>query len=233
VSAPGPIAAYGPRRLWASLTGLAVALIVPALLMSGGPDAAHGSDSPVTDVLVSEACMWTLTLVLLAIVRFWERRPLSSIGLGRPAWSAIGTGGAIAVGLIILASATAALIQASGLPLEGGNEEMVVGLPLPLQLFIALSAGFTEEILFRGYAIERVTELTRSRWLGAIVPIVVFGAVHAPFWGVGHALVAGMSGLWLTLVYLWRRNLWTNIAAHALLDGLVFILIGLDGSFAN
>ena len=79
----------------------------------------------------------------------------------------------------------------------------------------------------RGYAIERTTELTGSRWLGAIIPIFVFGAVHAPFWGVGHAVVAGLTGAWLTLVYLWRRNLWTNIAAHALLDGLVFVSVDL------
>ena len=36
-----------------------------------------------------------------------------------------------------------------------------------------------------------------------------------------------MTGAWLTLVYLWRRNLWTNIAAHALLDGLVFVSVDL------
>jgi membrane protease YdiL (CAAX protease family) len=78
-----------------------------------------------------------------------------------------------------------------------------------------------------------MTELTRSRWLGAIVPIFIFGAVHAPFWGIAHAIVAGMSGLWLTLLYLWRRTLWANITAHALLDGLVFIAVdvaaGSDG----
>jgi membrane protease YdiL (CAAX protease family) len=104
---------------------------------------------------------------------------------------------------------------------------MVISLPLWLQLLVAASAGFTEEVLFRGYAIERVTELTGSRWIGAILPIVVFGAAHAPFWGVGHAIVAGLTGLWLTLLYLWRRNLWTNITAHALLDGLVFVVVDL------
>ena len=73
-----------------------------------------------------------------------------------------------------------------------------------------------------GYAIERVTELTGSRWLGAAIPVLVFGAVHAPFWGIGHAVVAGASGLWLTLIYLKTRNLWTAVVAHALLDGIAF-----------
>jgi membrane protease YdiL (CAAX protease family) len=99
---------------------------------------------------------------------------------------------------------------------------MIIAMPIWLQLFVALSAGFTEETLFRGYAIERVAELTGSRWLGAIIPVLVFGAVHAPFWGIGHAVVAGASGLWLTLIYLKTRNLWTAIVAHALLDGIAF-----------
>jgi len=99
---------------------------------------------------------------------------------------------------------------------------MVIAMPIWLQLFVALSAGFTEETLFRGYAIERMTELTRNRWLGALIPVFVFGAVHAPFWGIGHAVVAGATGLWLTLIYLRTRNLWTVIIAHALLDGIAF-----------
>ncbi len=169
--------------------------------------------------------MWGVTLALLAIVLFWERRPLASIGLVRPTRSAFAAGAAATVALLILALLAAFAIQQTGLPLESGREEIVIGLPPWVQLAIVISAGFTEEVLFRGYPIERLTELTGSRWFGAIVPIVIFGAVHAPFWGLGHALVAGMSGLWLTLLYLWRRNLWTNIAAHALLDGLVFVLI--------
>jgi len=169
--------------------------------------------------------MWSLTLIVFAVILFGERRKLSSIGLGIPSWPAIRTGILMTVLLLVLAMAAGAVVQAvGGLSQSAGAQTgLVLGLPIWLQLFVALSAGATEEVLFRGYAIERMTELTGSRWLGAIVPIFVFGALHAPFWGVGHAIVAGMSGLWLTLIYLWRRNLWTNITAHALLDALVFV----------
>ncbi len=61
----------------------------------------------------------------------------------------------------------------------------------------------------------------------------MFGAVHAPFWGLGHALVAGLSGLWLTLIFLWRRNLWTNIAAHVFLDGLVFVVMDIGALYGK
>ncbi len=222
---------YRPRRWIASLTGLFIALVLPAILAAGGPGELPPDTGATPSILINEAAIWSLTLAVLGVVLFWERLPLISIGLGRPSWQALGQGAAITVGLILLATVAGALVQMSGLPVQDeGQSALVMGMPVWLQFFVVLSAGFTEEVLFRGYAIERVSELTGSRWLGAIVPIFVFGAVHGPFWGLGHAVVAGMTGFWLTLVYLWRRNLWTNIAAHALLDGFVFVFMDLAGA---
>lgn len=216
-----------PRRWAATLTGLFLALVVPALVTAFPliemPTAL--AQSATGAILLNEAGTWVLALAVLAVVRFWERRPLASIGLGPPSWSAIRFGAAVVIGLIALALIAGLAVQSTGLPMPEQPEQLVISLPIWLQLLVAASAGFTEEVLFRGYAIERMTELTRSRWLGAALPVLVFGAAHAPFWGVGHAIVAGLTGFWLTLLYLWRRNLWTNITAHALLDGLVFVLV--------
>jgi len=212
------------RPRLASLAGLGLALGAPIVATLAASGSLPGTDDAVTAVLINEAFMWGLTLVVLAIMLFGERRPLASIGLVRPTSAALQTGAGLAMILLVLATIAGAIVQALGPPTEaGGPEMMVLGLPLWLQLFAAVSAGFTEEILFRGYAIERLTELTGRRWLGALLPVIVFGAVHAPFWGLGHALVAGLTGLWLTLAYLLRRNLWINITAHAGLDALVFI----------
>jgi uncharacterized protein len=222
-----PSAERPPRRRIASVVGLIFALVIPAALSAGGPGELPSDANMTGAVLLNELLMWSLTLIVFAIILFGERRKLSSIGLGIPHWPAIRTGILMTVLLLVLAMAAGAVVQAIGGQSQSNSSQigLVVGLPIWLQLFVALSAGATEEVLFRGYAIERMTELTGSRWLGAIVPIFVFGALHAPFWGVGHAVVAGMSGLWLTLIYLWRRNLWTNITAHALLDALVFVSV--------
>jgi membrane protease YdiL (CAAX protease family) len=213
-----------PSRKWlATSTGLFIALVVPAIFLVSGPSAMPTDMHAVEEVLINEAVIWALALGVLAIVVFWERRKLSSIGLVRPTFGAFLAGAAVMAVLIILAVAAASAIQAAGFPVDNANQaRLVIGLPIWLQIFVVLSAGCTEEILFRGYPIERITELTGRRWLGALLPVIVFGAVHAPFWGVAHAVVAGFEGLLLTIVYLWRRNLWTNITAHALLDGLVF-----------
>jgi membrane protease YdiL (CAAX protease family) len=37
-------------------------------------------------------------------------------------------------------------------------------------------------------------------------------------------LIAGFGGLLLTLLYVWRRNLWINIIAHFVVDGASVLL---------
>jgi membrane protease YdiL (CAAX protease family) len=212
-----------PRRRIASAVGLLFALVIPAALSAGGPGEFPQGVDVTRGILLNEATMWSLTLVVLAIVMLWERRRPASIGLAPLTWPAVRTGVLCSVLLVFLAGLAGKVVQLSGMSTQtGAQADMVIAMPIWLQLFVALSAGFTEETLFRGYAIERTTELTGSRWLGALIPVFVFGAVHAPFWGIGHAVVAGASGLWLTLIYLKTRNLWTNIIAHALLDGIAF-----------
>lgn len=220
-----------PRRRLASLTGLFFTLAVPAVTTALPGNENPSADIAVQAVLFNEAFMWGLTLIVLAILLFWERRPFASIGLVRPTAMAFQTGAAVTVPLLILAAIAGAVVQAFGPKIETDTQEALVqGLPLWVQLFAAISAGFTEEVLFRGYSIERVTELTGRRWLGAAVPVIVFGAVHMPFWGAGHAIVAGLTGLWLTLIYLWRRNLWINVTAHALIDTLAFIATDIEAT---
>jgi membrane protease YdiL (CAAX protease family) len=214
-----------PRRKLASLTGLFIAVVIPAVVSSIGKGPQQASGDSVALILVNEIFMWGLTLAVLAIVLFWERRPLASIGLVRPTILSFQLGAALTVGILVLAVAIGAVVEAFGTKLgTGAQETLMLGLPVWVQLFAAVSAGFTEEILFRGYAIERLSELTGRRWLAAALTVIIFGGLHAPFWGLAHALAAGFTGLWLTLAYLWRRDLWTNITAHALFDGLLFIV---------
>jgi membrane protease YdiL (CAAX protease family) len=225
------MSAGATRGRLAPLTGLFIALVLPSILSAGGPGALSSDVHAMDEVLVNEAVVWTLAIAVLAIVLFWERRPLSSIGFIHPTWRDFAAGAAVMAGLIAVALAAAAAIAAAGFPVNNDDQaRLVIGLPIWLQVLVVVSAGFTEEILFRGYAVERTTELTGRRWLGALVPVIVFGAIHAPFWGVAHAVVAGLEGLLLTVVYLWRRNLWTNITAHALLDGFVFVVLDIATS---
>jgi uncharacterized protein len=80
------------------------------------------------------------------------------------------------------------------------------------------------EVLFRGYAVERLEELTGNLNLAAISSCAVFAFAHVGPWGWAHLLIAGFGGGVLTALYLWRRNLWVNIIAHFIVDGAVVLL---------
>jgi membrane protease YdiL (CAAX protease family) len=79
-------------------------------------------------------------------------------------------------------------------------------------------AAVAEEVLFRGYAMERIEELTGSRAVATILSLAVFTLDHVSSWGWSHELVVAVGGLAFSLLYLWRRNLWVNIIAHFIVD---------------
>jgi membrane protease YdiL (CAAX protease family) len=184
-------------------------------------------DDPMRRLLLGNGAIWGLTLLLLAGIVLWEERPLASIGLVKPTRTAVLVGVAAILVVGAFAVTAGAAMKLSGIPLDDQQQNrLLVDSPVWLQAFVVISAGFTEEILFRGYPIERVIELTHSRWLGGLAPVFLFGAVHVPTWGIPHAIVAAVAGIGFTLIYLWRRNLWTNITAHVVFDGLA--LAGLN-----
>ena len=79
-------------------------------------------------------------------------------------------------------------------------------------------AGVVEEILYRGYAIETLKDLTGSYAVAAVVSTLIFGFAHAPLWGWGPAVSATASGIVATAVYLWTRDLNALIISHVITD---------------
>lgn len=96
-------------------------------------------------------------------------------------------------------------------------------LSLAQRVVVAVVAGVTEEVLFRGYPIERLTEVTGSPLLAGGVSVIAFGLAHYGFWGRGSTVKITVAGAFLTGIYLVTRSLPVVIAVHALNDivGLV------------
>jgi len=85
-------------------------------------------------------------------------------------------------------------------------------------VFAAMTAGIAEETLFRGYAFERVAELTGSYAAGRLHHNRLVRADHLRLWGWGPVVAFMVSGGALTLFYAWREDLLANIVAHAIVD---------------
>ncbi|MGA7870739.1 MAG: CPBP family intramembrane glutamic endopeptidase [Candidatus Binatus sp.] len=167
-----------------------------------------------------------VTIALPLLVVCWERRPLASIGIRAPSLGDLLS--AILVLLAYLQISPRLLSMADRIPalaveLTVGGA-MYASLPKWLDLSGLLANGIAEEVGFRGYAIERIEELTGSKMLGASVPFIVNVLVHAPVWGLYGMLIKGPILLLFVALYLWRRNLPACVLAHILIDIRAFEL---------
>ena len=167
------------------------------------------------------------SFVLWTVLRK-ERLPLASIGLRRPRWSTLLVAGLLwLVSLRLLPLLTGPLLDAGGAAVPEGLTRLA-SFPIWFRIVQALTGGVIEEILYRGYAIERLTTMTGQPWLAALIAAIVFAMAHVPSWGLRYALIADLPfGLLATLCYLWRRDLVANMIAHD--AGLLIGVLSLTG----
>jgi len=171
----------------------------------------------------NEAIYWALVAATLFYVVRIERRPLASIGLRRVGWRDVGAALVTAVATIgALAALFLVVFPYFGASEEGNLAQLASAPPWWLAISV-LRAGVSEEVLFRGYPIERLLEWSGSRALAILLPLGLFALAHVGPWGWLHLAVAGVGGALLSALYLWRRNLWANILAHCVIDAIAML----------
>jgi membrane protease YdiL (CAAX protease family) len=180
--------------------------------------------STASSMLANSLSSWLLVGVLLGIVVYWEGRRLASVGFRLPTRTEVAVGlgaglGAVVVGLLVTGVAVVTLNLEQPETLSA-----ISRLSLPIQLAIVGTAVVVEEILWRGYPIERLTELTGRVWVGAVVSGVVFLAVHYPAWGLVGAIPQAVFTVVLVGVYVWSRNVVVSMLTHGVIN-VVMILV--------
>lgn len=205
-----------------ALCGLAGALAfgllpIPTLLVHG--------DS-IAEMLAREAIWWSLALVMLLWLAFVERKPLESIGFRRPTWK----GAAVAILAAALVTAFMVVQFAVIIPLFHLNpdaalakQQATLKTPYWFRVLLVSRAAFVEEVLFRGYVIEKVRQLSGSTALAVVVSIAAFTYGHLHGWGIVHLIPVAAGGAVFALLYVWRRDLPSNILAHFLADAAGFL----------
>jgi len=116
------------------------------------------------------------------------------------------------------------IFPALGLSANESMTASIQSMPLWFRIFLILRAAVFEELFYRGFMIERLTELTRLRWLAALVSLGAFTLAHVNGWGWAHLMIAGFGGIVLTTLYLVRRDLACNMLAHFLTDAVAFLV---------
>lgn len=216
------VAPVAPTRTWGKYSLAAIAVMIVLQLPLGGwliPGNTFYAQ------VGREGFFWLLTFLLIGYILVVERLPLSSIGLIRPTWKTVVFG---VVGAIVMVAGMAAIYMLI-FPALGisGNEAVMADIkstPVWFRVLLILRAAVFEEIFYRGFVIERLTELARLRWLAALISFVAFTLAHLGLWGWAHLMIAGFGGLVLTALYLLRRDLASNMIAHFLTDAVGFLV---------
>jgi len=90
-------------------------------------------------------------------------------------------------------------------------------LEISLWILLCLTAGFCEEIAFRGYLQKQFHALTGSIAIAVILQGIVFGITHG-YQGWKNVVVISALGILYGMLAAWRRNLRVNIISHAWSD---------------
>ena len=154
--------------------------------------------------------------------------PLSSIGIVWGNFTAWAIGAALGGAVLAMSGGSIYLHLKAGKPVVAEDVELgltrLTSPPLWFRWAGVLTAGITEEIVFRGYPVERLQEITGSTWLAAALPLAVFVLAHLSAWSAGHLVGVFVGGSLLTGLYLWQHDLVACMIAHVLMDlPLIFI----------
>jgi membrane protease YdiL (CAAX protease family) len=180
---------------------------------------------PLASAFVGLTALVVLVIAVIGVALLWERRSLSSIGLRRATWRSLLWGLGLAAFFVLVFGPLIDLIFARvG---HGGFEvgrSRLAGLPAWYLTIAIVVVGTIEEILYRGYAIERLAWLSGSYWVAGTVSVAASALAHVPMWGWLASSSFVISGGALTAFYVWRRDLSATIVAHVVTDLVGIVL---------
>jgi membrane protease YdiL (CAAX protease family) len=154
-------------------------------------------------------------LAVIAIARWWEKDPWSSLGISRPTLADPFLGvAAFLVYRDYLYTANSIIRDSIATNLSSFHSPH---LPFPIAVRWLTSLAFSvllEELGTRAYVIERVIDIRGNRWLAGLASVLVSLAIHLPGRTLGEMFHVIPIILLMTVLYIWRRNIVPGFIAH-------------------
>lgn len=128
----------------------------------------------------------------------------------------------VAALILVLAAAAAGLVSPD--KLEAARKNVDVLKPLGalesvIWVLLSITAGFCEEVMFRGYLQKQFTAWMRSDLAAVLLQAVIFGAAHS-YQGARLAFVVTVYGMLFGVLAVLRRSLRPGMMAHTMQDTL-------------
>ena len=93
-----------------------------------------------------------------------------------------------------------------------------------LLVIIAITAGVTEEVIFRGYILTRLSLFFKNKYVPLVITSLLFAAGHLSYKSVSELIFTFLIGMILGFYYLKYRDLKVIITVHFLIDLVGFVL---------
>jgi len=129
---------------------------------------------------------------------------------------------ALMIGIPVVIGVTLIILRSAGID-QGSKTPSVVS-PATINercfwIFMSFTAGFCEELVYRGFAIRALQSLNITTWLAVSIATLLFVLMHGlsvlalfPF------VTIYVAGLIFSALFLWRRSLVPGIFLHTLFD---------------
>ncbi len=153
--------------------------------------------------------------VIFFLVLKGEGKKLTSLSLRKPSkddvlWGFIGFFLGLAVNFMVSLITPQFLKPEKDLAILQVLRQM----PLGLGIFFIFTSAVSEEVLFRGFAVERLNSWFKNLNLASAVSWLFFSLGHLYPWGLKYTLHLAVFSLTFYFVYLRRRNLYSTIIMH-------------------
>jgi hypothetical protein len=170
-------------------------------------------------------------------IRFFERRPLSTIGFNADGLKRFSRGYAIGLGFLLAAVGIIWALGGYSVEAGGAFQSAAVGaalVPIVVLLLGFIVQGSTEEIFFRGWLMQLIAS-RHGLWLAIGINSVLFGLMHAANIPPSRELFMGLLnialfGVFISLYAAREGSLWGVCGWHAAWNWLLGLGFGLEVS---
>jgi membrane protease YdiL (CAAX protease family) len=168
---------------------------------------------------------WVLAALCVALATTISPSGTSTLGVRSVSIETLVLGVVTAVGTLVSFAVVGFIQRAIGLPnADIAMFTRVTALSPLHKVLLVVTAGVTEEILYRGYAIGLGQVLFGSVWVAASLSLFVFILAHLN-WRASHLISVAVAGGAVTVLFVLSRDLTACILAHTLVDGVAVALM--------
>lgn len=161
---------------------------------------------------------------------YLEGTGLRGVGLKRIRPLDFAWGGSFFLAALLILSGLAWVMAQFGLELSGETAFLIPTDPVGriVWVLVSFTAGFCEEVAFRGYLMTRIRLLIGAQtWvLPTLISSVLFGLCHA-YQGLPGMILIGVYGVMFSLLYIRTGTLWPCVIAHFFQD-VMYAFVPLD-----